>query len=70
MKHLSRTWRAAAGLLTAMVATTALAQAQPAAAADYPNKPIHFVVPFPPGSGTDVGARSSHASWANSPVNP
>lgn len=36
---------------------SAMAQTPVASANDYPNKPIHFVVPFPPGSGTDVGAR-------------
>jgi tripartite-type tricarboxylate transporter receptor subunit TctC len=29
----------------------------PAAAQDFPNKPIKFIVPFPPGSGTDTSAR-------------
>jgi tripartite-type tricarboxylate transporter receptor subunit TctC len=38
--------------LAVVPATAALAQAQ-----DFPNKPIRFVVPFPPGSGTDTSAR-------------
>ena len=29
----------------------------PAAAADWPNRPIHFIVPFPAGGSTDVAAR-------------
>lgn len=38
-----------------LAVTTALAQ--PAAAADWPNRPIHFIVPFPAGGSTDVAAR-------------
>ena len=37
----------------------ALATSAPplAAAADWPNRPIHFIVPFPAGGSTDVAAR-------------
>ena len=41
---------AAAALLT-MAAGAAFAQG------DYPNKPIRFIVPFPPGGGTDIVSR-------------
>src|SRR5271166_6655953 len=30
---------------------------QISAAADWPNRPIHFIVPFPAGGSTDVAAR-------------
>jgi len=36
----------------------AIAVATPAVAADYPNKPIEFVVPSSPGGGTDVMTRT------------
>lgn len=41
-------------LAAASVCSSALAQP---AGAPYPSKPIRFILPFPPGSGTDIGAR-------------
>jgi tripartite-type tricarboxylate transporter receptor subunit TctC len=43
--------------LTAIVATSALAHAQTACAQTYPTKPIHLIVPYPAGGGTDFFAR-------------
>jgi len=40
-----------------LVAAVVLAAAMPALSQDYPNRPIRFIVPYPPGGGTDVVAR-------------
>ena len=42
-----------------IVALALLAAGLPAGAADYPNRPIHVVVPWPPGGPTDAVARVS-----------
>jgi tripartite-type tricarboxylate transporter receptor subunit TctC len=48
-------------MLRIALAALALAIAGPAAA-QYPNKPVHWVVPYPPGGTTDVLARLT-AQW-------
>jgi tripartite-type tricarboxylate transporter receptor subunit TctC len=40
-----------------LVLAAALAAFSAAAAAQYPNKPIRFIVPFPPGGAAELGAR-------------
>jgi tripartite-type tricarboxylate transporter receptor subunit TctC len=43
--------------LTALAAMAALPLAAHGQAADYPNRPVKMLVPFPPGSATDLAAR-------------
>ena len=44
-------------VLTAIVAISALTPVQSASAQTYPTKPIHMIVPYPAGGGTDFFAR-------------
>ena len=52
--HLVLLFAAACGLLAP----------PPAVAQDYPNRPIRFIVPYPPGGGTDVVARIMNEALA------
>ena len=47
-----------------LVAALAIGAAMPAPAHDYPNRPIRFIVPYPPGGGTDVVARIMNEALA------
>src|SRR5690606_32755095 len=44
-------------LATALAALLAVAGLPAAASDNYPEKPVHLIVPFPPGGGTDAFAR-------------
>lgn len=49
---------AALACLAALLSTANIATAEPPKPADYPNRPINFVVSYPPGGGMDVTART------------
>jgi tripartite-type tricarboxylate transporter receptor subunit TctC len=58
MNRLLSLW--AHGALAALALAAGVAQAQPAT---YPDKPVRFLVPYPPGGGTDVIARIVQARF-------
>ena len=52
-------------VVAAAAALAALAVSPGALAQKYPDKPIRFVVPFPPGGGNDILARAIHQKLAD-----
>jgi tripartite-type tricarboxylate transporter receptor subunit TctC len=62
----------AAALIALAIGASAPARAQDLEAATYPNRPIHIIVPFPPGGPTDIlsriVAKEMTASWGQTVV--
>jgi tripartite-type tricarboxylate transporter receptor subunit TctC len=56
--------------IAACLAVGSLATPTPALAEGYPSKPLHLVVPFPPGAGTDMFARAIAAKLNDSLGHP
>jgi tripartite-type tricarboxylate transporter receptor subunit TctC len=63
---------AAVALIAFAIGASAAARAQDVEAANYPNRPIHIIVPFPPGGPTDILSRiigkEMMASWGQTVV--
>jgi tripartite-type tricarboxylate transporter receptor subunit TctC len=63
---------AAATLIALAIGVSAPARAQDLDAGNYPNRPIHIIVPFPPGGPTDIltriVAKEMTASWGQTVV--
>src|SRR5580698_5066747 len=63
---------AAAALIAFAIGASATARAQDVEAANYPNRPIHIIVPFPAGGPTDILSRiigqEMMASWGHAVV--
>ena len=57
---------AAATLFTLLLAVCTLIGAPAALAQAFPSKPLHMIVPFPPGAGTDMFARAIAAKLSDS----
>ena len=53
-------------VVTLLAAVVGLGASVPSLAQDYPNRPIRFIVPYPPGGGTDVVARIMNEALAES----
>src|SRR5579864_4719759 len=62
----------AAVLIAFAIGASATARAQDVEAANYPSRPIHIIVPFPPGGPTDILSRiigkEMTASWGQTVV--
>lgn len=52
-------------ITTALLATLAFATAAPACAQNYPNRPLRFIIPFPPGGPTDILGRLAATQLSN-----
>src|ERR1700686_5185918 len=63
---------AAAALIALAIGASAAARAQDGEPANYPDRPIHIIVPFPPGGPTDILSRiiakEMTASWGQTVV--